>query len=72
MSDNERADLKPPGSFIAIAGGISGGLSALVFERALFVGLGAGVGVVLFYLLYMGWHRIQGGQSHGMAEGPPA
>lgn len=70
--DDEDTDLTPPGWFVALVGGISGAISALVFERGLFVGLGTGVGVALFYLLYVGWYRVQGGQSQGMVEGPAA
>lgn len=67
--EDQRTDLKPPGSFVALAGAISGGISAVLFERALLVGLGTGVGVVLFSLLYLGWHWMDGGRSQGTVEG---
>lgn len=65
---NERTDLKPPSSYIALAGAISVGVSALLYEHALFIGLGTAVGVVLFSLLYGGWHWIEGGRTQGAVE----
>ena len=59
MNDTEQKSSMPPGWLVAVFGGVSGAVSALVFQRALVVGLGAGGGVLLFFALYWGIDRLR-------------
>jgi hypothetical protein len=51
--DESDASAQPPGWLYGLAGGLSGAGSALLFERALWIGVGTGAGVILFFAIYM-------------------
>lgn len=56
----ERSELMPPGWVVGLVGAVCGAASAVLFRRALLVGLGTGVGIALFFFLYAVWLRIKG------------